>query len=197
MFTITKKVRTLEYFILWTPYPTVSGCLVSNYLMIQCMVCFYVVFLSYQMQDLLIEISVFHKVYLGSKRPKEAVEFMRWHPIINQSMQEKEKKKQSLWFCCWRNILFSCQQQKSQIPFVPLEKTVVGLNGSNCSWFMSQLVLVQQLQSSVCLKRGLFCTIILASLHPYFFQMTNVCHSKPSNYFLALEETRCWLPSIF
>ena len=59
-----------------------------------------VVFLSYQMQDLLIEISVFHKVYLGSKRPKEAVEFMRWHPIINQSMQEKEKKKQSLWFCC-------------------------------------------------------------------------------------------------
>ena len=69
-----------------------------NYMIIQCMVCFYVVFLSYQMQDLLIEISVFHKVYLGSKRPKEAVEFMRWHPIIDQSMQERKEEAESSGF---------------------------------------------------------------------------------------------------
>ena len=164
-----------------------------NYMIIQCMVCFYVVFLSYQMQDLLIEISVFHKVYLGSKRPKEAVEFMRWHPIIDQSMQEKEKKKQSLWFCCWRNILFSCQQQKSQIPFVPLEKTVVGLNGSNCSWFMSQLDLLYSKSSSVCLKRGLFCTIILAtvySTHIFSKWQMSVILSLAIISWQALEETR-------
>jgi len=54
------------------------------------------------MQDLLIEISVFllsssiKSIY--SKRPKEAVEFMRWHPIIDQSMQERKEEAESSGF---------------------------------------------------------------------------------------------------
>ena len=176
-------------------------------MIIQCMVCFYVVFLSYQMQDLLIEISVFllsssiKSIYRvrGLKR-----QLNLWGGTLSSINQcKKEKKKQSPLASSLVLLL------KKHFVFFPTEVPDPFCSSrENCCWVKwlkllliheSARPLVQQKQFCLLKERVILHNHLDYSiLHPYFFQMTNVCHSKPSNYFLAgIRRNKTWIPSIF